>query len=582
MQDYSKIQCLESFNNDEIIEISQFVNEKIVGFFGNKIIFDNDIPTSKLSNAVESIVKDNKTSLDKLFNNEDVIAEIVKIKRVDCNQDISKIQIEIFNQISKFIGEKIKGKNVTINRNGELPDSNNDSYTTVANNLGKNPINTTSTHGELQENKVSNQKISELRNVSTLKETKTDIASSSTDFTSVILPSLAIIAALAIAVILSKNLFDKWKYGKNALNNLGSLKKAIGVKNELANRWLKKRKSANIHAIGVGKIDGSNDYCIQVFVDDANGEMLEDPPTQLLPKEYQNFPIVIFEMPRAEFLGLPGDSDSKFTAENARQNHSILRGGISGANANLTSEFGTIGYFFKPNFVNQAVSLWLKKHIYLLSNSHVFTDLTKAETDESDMILHPSPGESSASKSVAKLYKSVPIIFGGDVENPNFVDASIAKLHSEQEYIRDIPRIGKIDEFLRKEQVELRSDCHKFGRTTGYTQGKIFSIHLSIWVKYTSGAKEALFKDQFLIIPTDGSSFVKSGDSGSLVANFENKAVGLIFAGAKKRTSLQFENIDEALELENLASSSMQVIENYGVANSISDIMSAFNIKLDV
>ncbi|MBK7705484.1 MAG: hypothetical protein IPJ30_06805 [Acidobacteria bacterium] len=88
------------------------------------------------------------------------------------------------------------------------------------------------------------------------------------------------------------------RYGKNALSNLRGLKKAISAKNELTQRWLKKRRSANIHAIGVGKIDGTNDYCIQVFVEDANGEMLEDPPTRLLPAEFRELPIVIYEMPR--------------------------------------------------------------------------------------------------------------------------------------------------------------------------------------------------------------------------------------------------------------------------------------------
>jgi Peptidase family S64 len=145
----------------------------------------------------------------------------------------------------------------------------------------------------------------------------------------------------------------------------------------------------------------------------------------------------------------------------------------------------------------------------------------------------------------------------------------------------EIPRIGKIGGYLKKEQVELRSSCQKFGRTTGYTQGKVFSIHLSIWVKYSAKSQEAFFKDQFLIIPTDNSSFVKSGDSGSLVADFENKAIGLIFAGAEKRSSLQFENVEEAFELENLMTNRVKRIENFGVANSISDVMSEFNLKID-
>lgn len=402
------------------------------------------------------------------------------------------------------------------------------------------------------------------------------------DYLTISLAISAILVSLIFASFLAKHLFDKWKYGKNALNNLRGLKRAIGVKNELTEKWLRKRKSANIHAIGVGKIDGTNEYCIQVFVEDANGEMLEDPPTQLLPERYRNLPIFIYEMPRADFLSFRVNLEEDFSADETRRPHETLKGGISGANANLSNDFGTIGYFFRPNFIDDAMHIFLKKHVYLLSNSHVFADLTKNEKDDSDLIMHPSPGDPAASKAVAELYDYAPIIFGGDVENPNFVDAAIAKLFSGQTHSKEIAQIGKIRNYLSKEQVELRSNCQKVGRTTGYTRGKIFSIHLSIWVKYSAKGKEAFFKDQFLIIPTDKSSFVRGGDSGSLVVDDANNAVGLIFAGAGEKTVLQFSEIEQALDLENILAIQTPRIENYGVANSISDVMKTFRIKLDM
>jgi len=428
---------------------------------------------------------------------------------------------------------------------------------------------------------VANQNTSDNPTANTISRANTNLAVEKNDSKAnndnsltPIIAVFAVLFALVTASILAKKLYDKWKYGKNAARNLRGLKRAVSAKNDLTKKWLKKRKSANIHAIGVGKIVGSEDYCIQVFVEDANGEMLEDPPTQLLPSEYQNLPIVIYEMPRADFL--------TFSADEARQPHNILKGGISGANANLSGESGTIGYFFRPNFIDSAAHIFLKNHVYLLSNSHVFADLTKDTKDDSDLILQPSPGESAATKAVAELYDYTPIIFGGDVENPNFTDAAIAKLFGGQSRTAEIPRIGKITDFVRKEAVELRSKCQKFGRTTGYTSGEIFSIHLSIWVKYSAKGKEAFFKDQFLIIPEGGSSFVKSGDSGSLVVDDENRAVGLIFAGAGEKTALQFADIEQAIDLENVIANQTPRIENYGVANSISDVMKEFKIKLDI
>lgn len=389
------------------------------------------------------------------------------------------------------------------------------------------------------------------------------------------------VVALAAASILAKKLFDRWKYGKNAAKNLRGLKRAVRVKDELTGKWLKKRKSANIHAIGVGKIEGTDEYCIQVFVEDANGEMLEDPPTRLLPERYRDLTVKVYEAPRARFLSFRVDLTEDVPAEIARQPHAVLRGGISGANANLTNDFGTIGYFFRPNFINNAARAFLKKHVYALSCSHVLADLTRGETDDSDLILHPSPGESAANRPIARLYDYAPLIFGGDVENPNFVDAAIAKLLGGQTHLAEIPRIGKITDYLRKEQVELRSACQKFGRTTGCTRGTIFSIHLSIWVKYPARGAEAFFKDQFLIVPTGGGSFARAGDSGSIAVDDENRAVGLIFAGAGAKTALRLADLAQAADLENIRLSQTPRVEHYGVANSISDVMREFKIKLD-
>ncbi|MBK7705485.1 MAG: hypothetical protein IPJ30_06810 [Acidobacteria bacterium] len=267
--------------------------------------------------------------------------------------------------------------------------------------------------------------------------------------------------------------------------------------------------------------------------------------------------------------------------DHARGGHDVLTGGISAANANLTGEFGTIGYFFRPNLFSRAKQAFLKNDVYLLSSAHVFADLSRAEKDDSDLIIQPSPGDSSSGRPVAELVDVSPIEFGGDVENPNCVDAAIARIDRRQAYSAEIPRIGAIRGFLRKESVTLRSDCQKFGRTTGYTRGRVFSIHLSIWVKYSARRTDALFKDQFLIVPTDRSSFVKGGDSGSLVVDDQNRAVGLIFAGAKEKTSLQFSDVEDAVDLANIIINQTQKIESYGVANSISDVMKAFGIKLD-
>ncbi len=300
--------------------------------------------------------------------------------------------------------------------------------------------------------------------------------------------------------------------------------------------------------------------------------MLEDPPTQLLPSQYRDLPIIIYEMPRAYFLATACDE--------ARRNHEVLKGGISGANSNLSGEVGTIAYFFRSNFIDKAAQLFRNDHVYLLSNAHVFSDLSRDQIEGHDMIVQPSPGESGQRRNVAALYKKANLNFDGDIENPNTIDAAIAKINLGVEHTLEIPHIGKIAGFLKKEQVELQSVCSKFGRTTGYTQGIIFSIYLSIWVKYSIRGEEAIFSDQFLIVPTDSSSFVKGGDSGALLVSDKNRAIGLIFAGDGERTLFESSGVDP-VHLQNLVSVVTPKIENYGVANSISEVMSCFKIKLD-
>ncbi|MBS1794316.1 MAG: hypothetical protein JSS81_10705 [Acidobacteria bacterium] len=388
----------------------------------------------------------------------------------------------------------------------------------------------------------------------------------------------AILVVLALAAALAKRLFERRKYGRNALGNLRGLKRAVRAQNELAEKWLKKRRSGNIHAIGVGKIDATDDFCIQVFVEDARRDMLDDPPTRLLPAEYRSLPIVVYEMPRADFLSLGLDERAAETTLDPRRPHEILCGGLSGGNVNLAGEAGTIGYFFRPNLLDSAAHVFLKKHVYLLSNAHVFADLRRAAKDETDLVVQPAPGETQSLRAVAGLYDYAPIRFDGDVENPNFIDAAIARIFGGQSYRPEIPRIGKIADHLPKESVELRAECRKFGRTTGYTEGRVFSIHLSIWVKY-SARGEAFFKDQFLILPARGGSFVRHGDSGSLLVDRENRALGLLFAGAGAKTVLQFADVEQALDLENIVIGQTPKIENYGVANAISDVMKHFRIK---
>lgn len=382
---------------------------------------------------------------------------------------------------------------------------------------------------------------------------------------------LVLIFALLIGSLVGKKLFEKWKYGTNAIN-LRALKEAMALKEDLAGKWLKKRKSQNIHAIGVGKISGTENYCIQLFVENANGQMPDNPPIDLLPERFRKYPIVIYEMPRAEFI-------TENSRSRAREAHDTIIGGISGANANLSNEYGTIGYFCVPTILHPIRKF--HREVYLLSNSHVFANLSNVEKTAKDLIQQPSPGEYKKSKFIASLENFVPIKFDNDTDDPNFADAAIAKIFRGKRHKLEIPVIGKINDFVSRDRVEIRQNCRKFGRTTGYTEGQIFSIHLSIWIRYASTGQESFFKEQFLIVPADThENFIQGGDSGSLLVDYDTKALGLICAGANSNTNFGLENLPDVDPESLVASITTEKIRSYGIANPISEVMKSLHVKL--
>ncbi len=354
-------------------------------------------------------------------------------------------------------------------------------------------------------------------------------------------------------------------------NQKRSLRRIINAKNELSRRYLKKGVSENINAVGIGKTNG--EYCIQVFINSASEDILANSQADTVPAEYKGIPVLLIEMQEASFLGTEvskGSADqdkhiyfySGETPPPMRERRDVILGGISGANANLNGQSGTIGYFCKKK------SLFPRKSdTYLLSNTHVFADLRKSEIDEHDLIVQPSPGEPEKSDPIGELINFSSIKLDNDVDDPNSVDAAVAKLWRNQEHQMLVPMIGGVKGYVKKDEVEVAEFARKFGRTTGFTTGNIFSIHLDIWIKYDRTGQKAFFKDQILIEPNDDfEKFVDKGDSGSLVVDGENYASGLIFAGASGKLQTEDALSEESVQVD-------AKVDGYGVANPISDVL---------
>ena len=218
----------------------------------------------------------------------------------------------------------------------------------------------------------------------------------------------------------------------------------------------------------------------------------------------------------------------------------------------------------------------------MLSNSHVFADLRRTEVDDSDLILQPSPGEPAVNRPIGALVKFSPVNFAADPGQPNHIDAAIAKLSGPQTHEPIIPMIGAVKGYVPTNDIDPGEPVRKFGRTTGYTEGLVLSIYLDIWIRYDRTGKSAFFMDQVLIEPAlpRYAKFVFKGDSGSLLVDGQQHAVGLIFAGTAEKPQTKDAVSMKASEKVVPNAEEIRKVEGYGVANPISEVLDRLKIDL--
>lgn len=191
-------------------------------------------------------------------------------------------------------------------------------------------------------------------------------------------------------------------------------------------------------------------------------------------------------------------------------------GGVSIGHYKITA--GTLGAVVYDNSSGKRL---------ILSNNHVLANSTNGKDHRSrigDPILQPGPLDGGTVKrdTIAKLFRFVPLKDKGN----NFVDAAIAKPLRPSLVVPYILGIGTVKGTTLP---QLGMKVQKSGRTTGLTHTSIRVIHATVNVDYDGRVLK--FKDQILT-----SVFDQPGDSGSLVLDKHNRAVGLLFAGSENFT----------------------------------------------
>ncbi len=239
-------------------------------------------------------------------------------------------------------------------------------------------------------------------------------------------------------------------------------------------------------------------------------------------------------------------------------------GGVSVGHKDITA--GTLGCWVRRS------GEWV-----ILSNNHVLANSNEAAIG--DVILQPGSydGGIDPADQIAVLKDFVPIEFAGLPDEPsgcsvagaivaflnaiagtlgsdtrlravsaraigeNRVDAAVASPLREEDVKAEIMNIGAIQGVV---SGDLGMMIKKMGRTTGFTEGEIQQVDVTVNVQY-GGGRSALFKDQLM-----AGAMSQGGDSGSAVLDTKNQLLGLLFAGSEQSTIInRIEHVFSALDL---------------------------------
>ncbi len=297
---------------------------------------------------------------------------------------------------------------------------------------------------------------------------------------------------------------------------------------------------ANVVGVAVGnKVIGGRDTderCIVVFVEQKRPEdelRLRD----IVPRELDGVHTDVVETGRFQSLRLLEPTPGSRT-ERIRP----APGGVSIGHIRITA--GTLGVLARRG-----------GRPVVLSNNHVLANANDARAG--DLIMQPGPADGGRlDDAIARLSDFVPIQFNERPLGPlgrlleralapllalvgltlkrlpsgrmNLVDAAVAEPIAPDAVSPDILDIGRVSG-TAEAAIGLR--VRKSGRTTGTTAGRITALDAVVEVDY--GGKTAVFRGQVV-----SDILSKGGDSGSLIVDDRNRAVGLLFAGSATTTLL--------------------------------------------
>lgn len=278
----------------------------------------------------------------------------------------------------------------------------------------------------------------------------------------------------------------------------------------------------NILGVGIGeKIrrgEGTGRLSVKVYVQEKLAPDQVAPGFQI-PRRWKGALTDVEQVGTVVALGACTDS--------RRTRQRPLMAGISVSfHADDRPSAGTLGAF-----VRNAKD---RNSLLLLSNNHVLADSNGLPAGTAIVQPGSLDGGRLRRDRVGALAHFVPLGFGS---RANLVDCAVARLDSRVKASPEICGVGAVPGHAAPRR-NMRVAKH--GRTTGFTEGVISDVHVTIKVSY-GNAGTALFRDQ-VAIRGRGEPFSAAGDSGSLIVTAgSHRACALLFAGAQAE-NLTFAN----------------------------------------
>lgn len=174
---------------------------------------------------------------------------------------------------------------------------------------------------------------------------------------------------------------------------------------------------------------------------------------------------------------------------------------------------GTMGCLVKSNNVK-----------FLLSNNHVLANENREPLGNNIVQPAVKEGGQQPRDVIGYLSKYILINFINPV---NFVDCALGSLTNESIAISSIAYIGKLK---GTRPINMSDEVLKVGSATERTYGNVLVVNATLTVGFLSGS-EAVFKKQ--IITT---KMTDKGDSGALLLDKKNYALGLFFADSSSNS----------------------------------------------